>query len=249
MPEKSPRKSIYLCLILVLGVLGCPFLSTAQTLEYTNVDIHPITRFLNAQLAEGRFPSVSGGTNRFVLPVPGRKRPLLVQLTIPTVELRVPGIYARMRLQSLRIRRFSLQFDGKHQALRLRIFFHNQKNGIVGYARIGPTRRPLHFHVKRAVLSLYLKPRVRQGRLAFDPLEAELSFYEGNMPAFIRPALFRSIDEAITTATADLQRQLDAYLPELIAAFESQWPSPFLKRISVKEGRAVVQIAPSGLFE
>ena len=217
--------------------------SHAQTLRYTNADIYPVARFLNERIAEGDLQSVSSGLNRFAVMVPGRKQPVSVQLRIPVIKLKMPGLYAQLRIQSLRFRRFSFQFDGERQALRLRIYFHNQKNGIVGYYKMGPMRHSLRLHVKRAMLNVYLKPQIQEGILSFAPLEAELSFYEGNMPRFIRPVLFRAIEEAITASIADLQRQFEAYRPELIEAIRAWWPPAIQpEKLIIEEGHALLLV-------
>ncbi len=224
-------------LLLLVTLVSNNVISATDELRSTNAHIYPVTRFLNKGIDAGWFPGVNSGLNRFSIPVPGLRKPIPIQLTIPTIELRIPGIYARMRIQSLRFRRFSLQFDGERQALRLRIYFHNQRNGVVGYYKVGPLRHPLRLHVKRAQLNVYLKPYIQDGHLTFQPLEVELSFYEGNIPGMARPVLSDAIQDAIETSTVSLQRQFDRYIPEFLQALEEHaFPTTQLRDIVIEEG-------------
>ena len=209
------------------------------------MDISPIAQFLNQQIADGNLPSVSSGANQLLLPVPGREQPLAVSLTIPTIELDLPVVYVKMRLRDLRFRHVSLWFDGVRQALRLRIYFHNQRQGIVGYYKVGPIKKSLKLHTKRVRLDVYIKPRLRRDKLAFEPLEVALDFYQGNIPGIVRPVLLKKIEAAVEESRRDLQLQLEDHLPELTAIVEQHaYPMERVDAIRIENG-AIAFVSPS----
>ena len=234
--RRALRSGIWL-LGLLLFAGRIPADTVPEIWSITGRDIYPIVAHLNQQIRNGGLPAVHSGWNMLRIPVSGRPEPVQIRLYIPVIRLDLPGIHAEMRLQGLRFRHATLRFDESRQALHLRSYFQDRRNGVGGHYTVGPVGRSLRLHSRQVRSDAYLKPRVEDGLLGFEPLVVQLSFYEGHIPRIVRPFLLRRVEDAVQESERALQAQFDAYAPELFSVIRSYLPPEgMLTRCKVTDG-------------
>jgi len=213
------------------------------SVTYTDADMKQVEDIFKHNIEIANLSVVSSGVNLLTIDIPPMKETILFQLPIEPVRLSIPGIYAELRLKNLGFKDVKAHWDGKRKALRLRSRFYNKRRGVVGYYKVGFIRKNLSLKVKNAVLDIFIIPRVESGKLAFAPLEAELSFYEGKVPRIIRPIFHQQIGKTIEKSKTALQPQFDVQSPRLVAMVRKLFvPEAQFVDICIREGAATLTL-------
>jgi len=213
------------------------------SVTYTDADMKHLEEIFKHNIAIANLSIVSEGVNVLTINIPSMKRTIVFQLPIQPVILSIPGVSAKLRLNNLGFKDVKAHWDGKRKALRLRSRFYNKRRGVVGYYKIGFIRKNISLKVKDAVLDIFIIPRVESGKLAFAPLEAELSFYEGKVPRVIRPIFHEQIGKTIEKSRAALQPQFDAKTPLFASMVQNLFvPEAQFVDIRIREGAATLTV-------
>lgn len=209
------------------------------SITYTDRDMKLLNRIFYSNIAAGKIRTFSTGTNEFTVEIPSMQETMKFHLPIKPVILDIPGLFAEVKLNRLRIRDIKAHWDEERKALRLRSRFYDKRHGAIGYYKLGFIQKDISLKVKDAVLDIFIIPRVESGRLTFAPLEVELSFYEGNVPFFIKPILYQQIDKTIEESKTEFQAQFDAQESRIVAMIRNYFvPEAKFENIKISDGIA-----------
>lgn len=236
-------------------VLICLFSMTCQqspsdrigppttTITYTDADMKSIENILMHNIAKGNLGTVSAGNNVLTIDVDSRQETLIFELPIDPVIFSIPGFFTELKLNKLRLRDVKVHWVGARQAVRLRMRFYNKRGGVVGYYKAGFVRKDLSLKVKNVVLDIFIIPRVESGKLTFAHLDTELSFYEGNVPFFIKPIFHEQINKTIEKSKKALQAQFDHQALRIDAMLRDLFvPGTRFVELQISEGSATLKL-------
>jgi len=214
---KDSNKTVFCLIALIISIfcISCKESSFKQigppvtSVNYNDSDMKPIENIFMHNIAKGKLGTVSSGVNILTIDTKSTPEPFIFKLPIPPVEFSVPGFFAELRLNRLRFRDVKTHWDGDRKGLRLRFRFYNKRHGAIGYYKIGFVQNDISLKVKDVMLDLYLIPGVKSGKIVFEPLESELSFYEGKIPIFIRPIFRKQISKIMEESRKLFQPQFN----------------------------------------
>lgn len=202
-------------------------------------------------MAQGDLTRFDTGDNRYALRLPGSPVTARASLALGERTVFVPFGFARVRLNGLRFVDADCRWRVDRQALEVGLTIGDREDGVFAEVHTLAGVQDMSFFVSGGRVSVFLYPvATGDGRLAWDPLDVEISVNTDDAIPAVRGPLRDTLRGVEDDMERQLRPQFDAY-----TEFVADWVAgqlavgAALREVDMRNDRAILRADPGQLAE